>query len=73
MIFLKKKGSDKEPEHNPGNKEHNGRIFQPGNNPSFTHLTCNKAREESLEHRRVGKEPLVEEEINYPAKAGGTR
>jgi len=53
---------------NPGNEEHDCRIFQAGNEPTFTHLACDKAGEEPLKHRRVGEEPLVEEHINDPAE-----
>ncbi len=68
-IFAIKIGSDKEPERNPGNQEHDRRVFQTGNKPSFTHLPCDKPGEESLQHRRVGEESLVDEDINDPAKA----
>ena len=67
-----KKGSDKEPERNPGNEEHECRVFQAANKPPFTHLPCNETGEEPLEHCRMGEEPLIEEEINDPAKALGT-
>jgi hypothetical protein len=65
-------GSDKEPERNPGDEEHEGRVFQAANKPPFTHLPCNETGEKPLEHCRMGEEPLIEEEINDPAEALGT-
>ena len=71
QYFLRRNvGLYKKPERDPSDKEHDYRVLQPRDYPSFSHLACDQAREYPLDHGSMREYTCIKSDIEILNELG---